>query len=117
MDTAVSYHQSLKTYRSPEEVVSVLQPSYPVFCVRPHRIRAIARQFLEGFPGEVLYAVKCNPEAHILDTLYAAGIRHFDTASLAEVSLVADRLVLCLLVGKGEAHGDIQVSHEHRGHK
>ena len=92
MDTAVSYHQSLKTYRSPEEVVSVLQPSYPVFCVRPHKIRAIARQFLEGFPGEVLYAVKCNPEAHILDTLYAAGIRHFDTASLAEVSLVADRL-------------------------
>jgi ornithine decarboxylase len=69
-----------------------LQPSYPVFCVRPHKIRAIARQFLEGFPGEVLYAVKCNPEAHILDTLYAAGIRHFDTASLAEVSLVADRL-------------------------
>ena len=84
MDTAVSHRLNLETYRSPEEVVAHLKPSYPVFCVRPHKIDAVARQFIEGFPGDVLYAVKCNPEPHMLDLLYQAGIRHFDTASLAE---------------------------------
>ena len=92
MDTAVSHRLNLETYRSPEEVVAHLKPSYPVFCVRPHKIEAVARQFIEGFPGDVLYAVKCNPEPHMLDLLYQAGIRHFDTASLAEVELVGERL-------------------------
>ena len=70
----------------------VLKPSYPVFCVRRHHIRAVGEQFLNGFPGDVLYAVKCNPEPHMLKTLFDAGVRHFDTASLAEVALVAEQL-------------------------
>ncbi|MEK9785872.1 MAG: type III PLP-dependent enzyme [Gammaproteobacteria bacterium] len=92
MDSAVSHRSNLVSYASPEAVVADLRPSEPVFCVRPHKIDAIAHEFLNGFPGDVLYAVKCNPEPHMLDALYAAGIRHFDTASLAEVALVSDRL-------------------------
>ncbi len=31
-------------------------------CLRPATIGATARAFVEAFPGDVLYAVKCNPE-------------------------------------------------------
>ena len=92
MDAVVRPHTHLPVYASAEEVVANLEPSYPVFCVRRHHISAVAQQFLEGFPGDVLYAVKCNPELHMLKTLFDAGIRHFDTASLAEVALVAEQL-------------------------
>ena len=92
MDAAVRPRTHLPVYASPEEVVASLKPSYPVFCVRRHHIRAVGEQFLKGFPGDVLYAVKCNPEPHMLKTLFDAGVRHFDTASLAEVALVAEQL-------------------------
>ena len=92
MDAAVRSYTRLPIYETPEQVVADLQPSYPVFCVRRHHISAVAEEFLEGFPGDVLYAVKCNPEPHMLETLFKAGIRHFDTASLAEVALVAEQL-------------------------
>src|SRR5262245_318530 len=47
-------------------MLKALTPSYPVFCLRPHVIEAAARQFLELFPGRVLYAVKCNPHPLVL---------------------------------------------------
>ena len=81
---------ALTVYASPESVIEALQPSYPVYCVRPAEIRRIARTFLQRFPGDVLYAVKCNSEPHILRELYMAGIRHFDTASLPEIALVSE---------------------------
>ncbi len=39
----------------------------------------------------MLYAVKANPAEPVLDGLYAAGIRHFDTASLTEIALIKGR--------------------------
>ncbi|HYV88578.1 MAG TPA: type III PLP-dependent enzyme, partial [Candidatus Polarisedimenticolia bacterium] len=60
-------------------MVEALQPSYPVYCLRPHVLRQTTQRFLELFPGRVLYAVKCNPHPSVLRALYAAGIRHFDT--------------------------------------
>ncbi|MGH6931202.1 MAG: type III PLP-dependent enzyme [Dongiaceae bacterium] len=71
-------------------MVAALKPSYPVYCLRPTVIRERAQRFLELFPGRVLYAVKCNPHPRILKELYAAGIRHFDTASLPEIALVCE---------------------------
>lgn len=82
----------LRSYPSPESVVEDLSPDYPIFCVRPHAIRRAAKIFVERFPGETLYAVKCNPMPHVLKELHQAGIRHFDTASLAEIALVSDLL-------------------------
>jgi len=64
------------------------QPVNPVLCHRPHAAARSARWFLENFPGDVLYAVKANPAPLILDTLYNAGIRHFDIASVNELKLV-----------------------------
>ena len=69
-------------------VVAELRPSDPLFCLRPAAITAAARRFAGSFPGDVLYAVKCNPEPRVLRALWAGGVRHFDCASLAEVRLV-----------------------------
>ena len=69
-------------------MVAALKPEQPVYCVRPHVLRETARRFVDAFPGSVLYAVKCNAEPMFLDALHAGGIRHFDTASLPEISAV-----------------------------
>jgi ornithine decarboxylase len=71
-------------------MVAALKPSYPVYCLRPAAMRRAAQRFLDLFPGRVLYAVKCNPHPRVLKELYAAGIRHFDTASLPEIALVRE---------------------------
>jgi ornithine decarboxylase len=77
-------------FRSVGEVIERLSPSYPVFLVFPEMLKAGAQAFLKGFPGTVLYAVKCNPDPHVLRALYDAGIRHFDTASLPEIAKVSE---------------------------
>ena len=117
MDSAVSHRSNLVTYASPEAVVADLKPSEPVFCVRRHKIDAVAHEFLDGFPGHVLYAVKCNPEPHMLDALYAAGVRHFDTASLAEVALVSDRLpdAKCYFMHPVKSREAIESAHRNYG--
>src|SRR5689334_17092027 len=64
------------------------RPSEPLVCLRPATIAASSRRFVEAFPGDVLYAVKCNPEPRVLRAVWAGGIRHFDCASLPEIALV-----------------------------
>jgi len=59
-----------------------------LICVRPATLRETARSFVEGFPGDVLYAVKCDPEPAVLSALWEGGVRHFDVASIGEVRLV-----------------------------
>ena len=78
-------------FESIEELLERLDPSYSVFCIWPETLTARARQFVRGFPGRCLYAVKCNPHPVVLDALYRGGVRHFDTASLNEISAVAER--------------------------
>jgi ornithine decarboxylase len=73
---------------SVDAVVAQLRPAEPLLCLRPAAITAAARRFVGAFPGDVLYAVKCNPEPRVLRALSAGGVRHFDCASLAEVALV-----------------------------
>ena len=75
-------------YRCAEEVVTQLRPTEPVFCFRPAELRRLAAGFVTAFPGRVLYAMKCNPHPIVLGTLYEAGVRDFDVASLAEIALV-----------------------------
>ncbi len=71
-----------------DDLVAVERPEEPMHCLRPAAIAALARSFVSGFPGETLYAVKCNPEPAVLRALWAGGVRRFDCASAAEVSLV-----------------------------
>ena len=80
------------TFPSVDTVVACTRPAEPLLCLRPAAIAASARGFLASFPGDVLYAVKCNPEPRVLRSLWAGGVRHFDCASLAEVALVREVL-------------------------
>ncbi len=64
------------------------RPKHPVYCVYPHVYSEIAQEFLSGFPGRVLYAVKANPDPTVLRLLTDAGVHHFDCASLPEIELV-----------------------------
>jgi ornithine decarboxylase len=79
-----------RPFADPDAMVAAVRPSYPVYCLRPHMLAENAKRFLDGFPGKVMYAVKCNPHPIVLQHLYDAGIRHFDTASLAEIAAVRE---------------------------
>jgi ornithine decarboxylase len=57
-------------------------------CLRPAAVTAATDAFVAAFPGDVLYAVKCNPEPVILRAVRAGGVTHFDCASIGEVRLV-----------------------------
>jgi len=71
-----------------DTVIVDLRPEEPVHCLRPATLAATAADFVATFPGDVLYAVKCNPDPAVLRALWAGGVRHFDCASPAEVALV-----------------------------
>ncbi len=74
-----------------EKAIGTLKPVEPVYCLFPQKFQIAAKRFLDGFPGDAMYAVKANPVPQVLDLVHAAGIRHFDTASLGEVELVKGR--------------------------
>jgi ornithine decarboxylase len=80
--------QGRAVFPSIDAIVSQTRPSDPLLCLRPAAIAGAASRFVELFPGDVLYAVKCNPEPRVLRALWAGGVRHFDCASLSEVALV-----------------------------
>ncbi|HRD76425.1 MAG TPA: type III PLP-dependent enzyme [Hyphomicrobiaceae bacterium] len=61
------------------------RPERPVFGMRPEAAGRAARWFLQNFPGDVAYAYKANSHPLIIGSLYGAGIRHFDVASLPEL--------------------------------
>lgn len=73
---------------SVDELVLSRRPEEAIHCLRPAVLAATAAHFVAEFPGDVLYAVKCNPDADVLTALWAGGVRHFDCASAAEVALV-----------------------------
>ncbi|HAC56965.1 type III PLP-dependent enzyme [Parvibaculum sp.] len=79
-------------FASVGDVIRRLDPSYPVFCIFPDLLKERARTFVEGFPGTVLYAVKCNPHPYVLKALNEGGIEHFDTASISEIAKVTEQL-------------------------
>ncbi len=75
-------------FRTVDDVAKKLKPEAPVQCVFPEQVRSQAQRFLAGFPGQVLYAVKCNPGPDFLRHMHAAGIRQFDVASIEEARLI-----------------------------
>lgn len=74
-------------YISTYAMACATQPEHPVYCLRPAVVNVATRWFLDHFPGRTLFAVKTNPA--FVPTVAAAGLAHFDVASLAEIELVA----------------------------
>lgn len=81
---------SVKREQYPDvaSLIRAESPQHPVYCIYPHVYRKTTEQFLDGFPGRVLYAVKANPDPTVLGLLADAGVRDFDCASLPEIELV-----------------------------
>jgi len=75
-----------------DAVVARDRPAEPLVCLRPAAIAGAARRFVGAFSGDVLYAVKCNPEPRVLRAVAAGRVTHFDCASLPEVALVREVL-------------------------
>jgi ornithine decarboxylase len=80
--------QHLPRFRSIDDLVRALNPNEPVHCIKPAILERLAKSMLSSFPGHVAYAVKANPLPVVLQTLFEAGVRHFDVASPAEIRLV-----------------------------
>lgn len=97
-----------------EDMVAALQPGYPVYCLRPGELKRNAERFLESFPGRVLYAVKCNPQLDVIRTLYDAGIRHYDTASLTEIATIREHFPRadCYFMHPVKARAAIQTAYD-----
>jgi ornithine decarboxylase len=75
-------------WANPAEYLRTVQPENPVLFFAPTALQAMARRFIDGFPGLVTYAVKSNPDESVIVNLIAAGIRGFDVASPFEIGLI-----------------------------
>lgn len=71
-----------------DQLIAEMRPADPVHIFRMDRIEAAGREFVAGFSGTPMYAVKCNPDKAIVQALYRSGIRSFDVASIGEVRMV-----------------------------
>ena len=81
----------LTKYASVQELIETVQPDLPVYALDQSAISKSVGEFITGFPGETMYAVKANHALPVLDMVGQAGINHFDVASIAEVRLVSER--------------------------
>ena len=108
---------TLPHFASAEKAMESLRPTEPLYLVAPKKFAAAAKQFLDAFPGDVLYAVKANPHPIVLLQLWAAGIRHFDTASLGEIEIVKTLLpdAICHFMAPVRLAGQAKAAFERHG--
>ncbi|HEX3756828.1 MAG TPA: hypothetical protein VHV26_17300, partial [Rhizomicrobium sp.] len=104
-------------FASIERAIERLNPVEPVYALIPEKFRLAARRFLDAFPGDTLYAVKANPHPSVLAQTWAAGIRHFDTASLGEIEIVKKLLpdAICHFMTPVRLPGAAKVAFEKHG--
>jgi len=82
------------TLTSPQKIddldtfVAETAPRYPVAVLRPQALTRKAQEFTGTFPGDVMYAVKCNPDERVIKALIKGGVKNFDCASIGEVKLI-----------------------------
>ena len=75
-------------YHTPLDLVRERSVERPVALVRPGVVAVAAQWFQANFQGDVFYAVKANPSAWVIQTLWDNGVRAFDVASIPEIELV-----------------------------
>jgi len=78
----------MQKFKNVDELVKNLQPTEPVYCIRPDSINIASSYFKKNFPGTVLYAVKTNPNPKVLEKIISSGIDNFDVASIEEIKSI-----------------------------
>jgi ornithine decarboxylase len=77
------------TFESAAAASLALQPDAPLFCFSGPQLHERAQVFLNGFPGEVTFAVKANSSSQVIKGLADAGIKAWDVASVHEMAMVS----------------------------
>jgi ornithine decarboxylase len=117
MTIASRVETALPHFASVEKTIEQMKPGEPVYVLHPGRFVEAAKRFLDNFPGDTMYAVKANPAPLVLDQVYAAGIRHYDTASLPEIELVRGKFpdAICHFMAPVRAAGAAKAAFERYG--
>ena len=99
------------------EMLTELKPIDPVYCVYPHVYRDTAEEFMRGFPGRVLYAIKANNDPKVLRALFDAGISHVDCASLQEIkeAHAVDENATCYFMNPVRLRGAAKIAQQDYG--
>jgi ornithine decarboxylase len=86
--TVLKHPAHNQQFADAKAVALALQPEEPVFLFSASELKSRAKQFIDNFPGQVTYAVKCNPSSEVLFTLASSGIKTWDVASVHEMGYV-----------------------------
>ena len=78
----------MQKFNSVDELVNTIRPVDPVYCIRPNSIKLACSWFKQNFPGQILYAVKTNPNKKVIKSIVESGIDKFDVASINEIKLI-----------------------------
>ncbi|MDZ7644606.1 MAG: hypothetical protein U5K76_10540 [Woeseiaceae bacterium] len=109
--------QPTMAFGSITDVIAELNPRDPVYCIYPQVLRRDVRRFLDGFPGRTLYALKANPEPRVVQHVLAAGVEHFDAASVEEMELVhgIDAAACCYFMAPVRMRGAVRTAFTNHG--
>ncbi len=86
-----------QVFNNTAHYISTQNPQEPVYLFCPDALIKQSHRIQAGFPGVVAYAVKANPRAEILSTLWSSGVDTFDVASIEEIKLVLNHLPHAIL--------------------
>ncbi len=75
-------------WANPRNFLTQVRPDEPVGFFCPAQLARTVRTFQAGFPGQLTYAVKANPDEAVLANLAALGVLAFDVASPWEIDRV-----------------------------
>jgi len=78
----------MQKFNSVDQLVNNIRPVEPIYCIRPDSIKLACSWFKKKFPGEILYAVKTNPNEKVIKIIGENGINKFDVASINEIKLI-----------------------------
>jgi len=78
----------MQKFNSVDELVNTIRPVDPIYCIRPNSIKTACGWFKNNFPGDILYAVKTNPNEKVIKCIGESGINKFDVASINEIRLI-----------------------------
>ena len=78
----------MQKFNSVDEIVNELKPIDPIYCIRLDPIKLACNWFKKNFPGQILYAVKTNPNKTVINEITNNGINKFDIASLEEIKII-----------------------------
>ena len=66
----------MEKFSNVDEIINILKPVNPVYCIRPKSIENSVKFFKKNFPGKILYAVKTNPNKTVLKLISNNGVNN-----------------------------------------